>query len=61
MMVNGVSPARPTRAVRARPEEDIQDMVLSEFDAPRLWLPAGELTLITAGVFLLVALLAWLF
>ena len=45
---------------RAQREEEPEDMLLSEFDAPRSWMPAGELSLLTAAVFFLVAVIAWL-
>ncbi|MDB5414908.1 MAG: hypothetical protein JWR10_3243 [Rubritepida sp.] len=58
-MVN-IAPAGQARASQSQAEARGQDMVLSEFDGPRTWLPAGTLTRITAGVLLFVALLAWL-
>lgn len=54
-----VNEARPAPA-RAQREEEPEDMVLGEFDAPRMWMPADELSVLTAVVFLLVALIAWL-
>ncbi len=60
MTVNGASTAPATHLYPAQPDEGAADMMLSEFDGPRVWRPAGELTLVTAGVFLLVALIAWL-
>lgn len=56
MTVNGAGPA----PVRVQREEEPEDMVLGEFDAPRMWMPADELSVLTAVVFLLVALIAWL-
>lgn len=43
-----------------RRDDDAEGMILGEFDAPRTWMPAGELSLITAAVFLVVGVIAWL-
>ncbi|WP_424813420.1 hypothetical protein [Roseococcus sp. YIM B11640] len=53
--MNEVPHAVPSRPREA--QEHARDVTLSEFDAPRMWMPAGELSLITVGVFLLVALI----
>lgn len=43
-----------------RRDDDAEEMILGEFDVPRTWMPAGELSLITAAVFLVVGVIAWL-
>ncbi len=47
----------PDGPVRAGNPHD-GEMMLSEFDAPRVWLPDGAHSLVPPGIVLLVALLA---